>query len=47
LAADPLRELAILVGRRKKMVDDLLQIHGMFHPKTMEGVRPEDSADGL
>jgi hypothetical protein len=33
VVADPLRELAILVGRREKMVDDLLRIHGKLHLK--------------
>jgi hypothetical protein len=33
VVADPLRELAILIGRREKMVDDLLRIHGALHLK--------------
>jgi hypothetical protein len=33
VVADSLRELAILVGRREKMVDDLLRIHGTLHLK--------------
>jgi hypothetical protein len=33
VVADPLRELAILVGRREKMVDDMLRIHGTLHLK--------------
>jgi len=33
VVADPLRELAILVGGREKMVDDMLRIHGTLHLK--------------
>jgi hypothetical protein len=37
VVADPLREPAILIGRREKMVDDLLRIHGALHPKQDDG----------
>jgi hypothetical protein len=37
VVADPLCELTILIGRREKMVDDRLRIHGALHlNKTMD-----------
>jgi len=47
VVADPLRELAVLIGLGEKMADDLLLIHGALHLKQDDGAAKLFKSVGL